>query len=581
MSAFKERRGSARLSSPAIGILFAIAAAAGACSDGDPQKPPPAGNISGGTGGTGGESTSSAGGGAGAGGTSGLCGDGSVNAAGETCDGTDLGGADCKSLGFDAGSLACLPACSFDTSGCSAVEMCADGLDNDKDGQADCLDNDCSAACADACAAPPALSDPGVAEGDTTGHAAKLNPTCLSINGSGPEVVYKVTAAKAGMLDVKLVSSADLGVSVQMACADAASELACADAVSPDGSVRLSVPVDAGQAIFIVVDGFSAADEGPFSLSVSSRPITCGDAITDPTEECDDGDTDSGDGCSSACKLEASETEPNASSAQADSYVDPFFGAIGIAGDVDVVSVAIGAGPSSLTATTYDLGDGACAATSLDSFIEIIGPDGSAVLAADSDSGEGLCARASAPGLAPGTYFVRVSAQQPGDTFPYALSVVNELCGNGAEGPGEQCDDGGTAPGDGCSPICQLEATETEPNGSQAQADTYVEPWVAAISPSGDVDVIAVDVPGPSSLLGAETVDHGTGACAAGSLDNEIEILDTDGSTVLAADDDNGGGYCAFAAAAGLSAGKYFVRVKAGPLDPSATFAYGVSVTLQ
>ncbi|PJE64255.1 MAG: hypothetical protein COU90_03720 [Candidatus Ryanbacteria bacterium CG10_big_fil_rev_8_21_14_0_10_43_42] len=33
-------------------------------------------------------------------------------------------------------------------------------------------------------------------------------------------------------------------------------------------------------------------------------PIKCGDAILDPTEECDDGNTDPGDGCSTTCKLE-------------------------------------------------------------------------------------------------------------------------------------------------------------------------------------------------------------------------------------------------------------------------------------
>jgi hypothetical protein len=45
------------------------------------------------------------------------CGDG-VRAAGEECDGTDLGGADCRSLGFAAGSLACSAACAYDTSAC-------------------------------------------------------------------------------------------------------------------------------------------------------------------------------------------------------------------------------------------------------------------------------------------------------------------------------------------------------------------------------------------------------------------------------------------------------------------------------
>lgn len=37
---------------------------------------------------------------------------------GEQCDGTDLGGETCVSLGYDSGSLACKQDCIFDTSGC-------------------------------------------------------------------------------------------------------------------------------------------------------------------------------------------------------------------------------------------------------------------------------------------------------------------------------------------------------------------------------------------------------------------------------------------------------------------------------
>ncbi|UCF68194.1 MAG: hypothetical protein JSV80_02515 [Acidobacteriota bacterium] len=49
---------------------------------------------------------------------SGVCGDG-VKGPGETCDGSDLGGQSCESLGFTGGSLACAEDCqSFDTSGC-------------------------------------------------------------------------------------------------------------------------------------------------------------------------------------------------------------------------------------------------------------------------------------------------------------------------------------------------------------------------------------------------------------------------------------------------------------------------------
>lgn len=46
------------------------------------------------------------------------CGSGSIDAAGEQCDGTDLGGDSCASLGFASGTLGCTSACRFDTSAC-------------------------------------------------------------------------------------------------------------------------------------------------------------------------------------------------------------------------------------------------------------------------------------------------------------------------------------------------------------------------------------------------------------------------------------------------------------------------------
>jgi hypothetical protein len=47
----------------------------------------------------------------------GLCGDGSQGGA-ESCDGADLGGASCMSLGLGEGNLACLPTCLYDFADC-------------------------------------------------------------------------------------------------------------------------------------------------------------------------------------------------------------------------------------------------------------------------------------------------------------------------------------------------------------------------------------------------------------------------------------------------------------------------------
>ena len=46
------------------------------------------------------------------------CGDGFVNAGTEACDGSNLGGASCTTLGLGSGSLQCSSSCTFNTSGC-------------------------------------------------------------------------------------------------------------------------------------------------------------------------------------------------------------------------------------------------------------------------------------------------------------------------------------------------------------------------------------------------------------------------------------------------------------------------------
>ncbi|WP_230467851.1 hypothetical protein [Lujinxingia vulgaris] len=56
-----------------------------------------------------------------------VCGDDTVNTDEEVCDGTDLGGQTCESLGFDGGTLACSDTCGFDTSACTSTPfVCAD-----------------------------------------------------------------------------------------------------------------------------------------------------------------------------------------------------------------------------------------------------------------------------------------------------------------------------------------------------------------------------------------------------------------------------------------------------------------------
>jgi len=59
-----------------------------------------------------------------------ICGDG-VQESPEDCDGADLGGSTCQSLGFDSGTLECAVNCTFDSSGCTGGGgMCGGNKDS-------------------------------------------------------------------------------------------------------------------------------------------------------------------------------------------------------------------------------------------------------------------------------------------------------------------------------------------------------------------------------------------------------------------------------------------------------------------
>ncbi|MFT5432489.1 MAG: hypothetical protein ACI9OJ_003188, partial [Myxococcota bacterium] len=84
-----------------------------------------------------------------------VCGDGNQRG-GEQCDGADLDGQSCLSLGFDSGVLDCDAQCTFNTSGCftTPTAVCGDGsVDNfeECDGLSDSA---CPGLCSAHCACP-------------------------------------------------------------------------------------------------------------------------------------------------------------------------------------------------------------------------------------------------------------------------------------------------------------------------------------------------------------------------------------------------------------------------------------------
>jgi cysteine-rich repeat protein len=102
-----------------------------------------------------------------------------------------------------------------------------------------------------------------------------------------------------------LSSTTNLGVYVLDHCGVGVTELACADTVPGGLNEVASASVVGGHVYTVVVDGNSAAatTDGAFTLQ-AAFVSSCGNGTVDSGEECDDGNTMSGDGCSSTCTVE-------------------------------------------------------------------------------------------------------------------------------------------------------------------------------------------------------------------------------------------------------------------------------------
>lgn len=383
-----------------------------------------------------------------------VCGDHFLEA-GEECEEDLFRDETCQSFGFSDGELGCDDSCEITTDDCSGVEDCFDGQDNDGDGLSDCLDPiDCGSVCGDACEAPSESLGGVTANGTTAGRGNVFDSSCSDTDGGGTEVVYKVVAAVDGKIDVNLITSDKLNLSVMTVCGDPGSELACSPAR------RMSLEAFEGEEFYVTIEGDDAGEVGGYFLEVASRVPACGDGVRDSDEECDDFNTQDGDGCDENCFLEPDETEPNGALDNASPIVlSTTTAEIRPANDEDVFVVETTAESSTIVANTFHLGDGACSYNLMDTHLAILGENGTDVLASDDNGGDGLCARAVASALPPGTYFIRVSATAGANpaTFPYLLDVELGECGNADQSAGEECDDGNVESGDGCSSDCEVE----------------------------------------------------------------------------------------------------------------------------
>jgi cysteine-rich repeat protein len=157
------------------------------------------------------------------------------------------------------------------------------------------------------------------------------------------------------------------------------------------------------------------------------EPI-CGNGAVETGEQCDDGATMDGDGCSASCAVEIAaeldEIEPNGEAAQATpvpTLPALVHGSLMSLFDEDFFRVEI-TGTQLILETFDGNGPGTCAPFT-DTIIELRGPDGLQVVAIDDDDGIGACSRLVVTGLTPGVYYPCVRTAFTG-IDAYQLHVV-------------------------------------------------------------------------------------------------------------------------------------------------------------
>jgi hypothetical protein len=274
------------------------------------------------------------------------CGDG-VIAPPETCEGDDLGGQDCLSLGFTGGTLVCDGACNLDDTGCT-IDGWTCPLQYYNAGPMDGCDCGCGIMdpdCADASVASCQwCNDTGSCDTTASGCPGIIDPDDNSQ--CDPLALWTCNVAFYGDGDC------DCGCGVvDVDCADAtvASCEFCNDTGSCDdtgaGCPGIIDPVD--NSTCTVVGGECIEDGGDCTDPAECSCVGCdGDAVCELTDDCTCDECDTDGFCSTACTL--------------DGACDPYNEGCACADCADTAACDDGGVPAEWTCNVAFYGDGDC-----------------------------------------------------------------------------------------------------------------------------------------------------------------------------------------------------------------------------
>lgn len=248
----------------------------------------------------------------------------------------------------------------------------------------------------------------------------------------------------------------------------AASELACNDDIvlGEIFSSELVFDAAAGDVVYVAVEGYD--NVGLFGITIDR--VACGDGVVAADELCDDGNTDSGDGCDADCIWECDledaqeddDTLATATELTLPATLDGFLCTTDVSPDFDPVYLDLFAVTLTEPGSYLDASVGPGAAVTTDcseQTLSLLLMNEDTDNEGGDDTSDGECARAVAE-LDPGTYYIAIfedDSSIPPQDYELTVTTGVSVCGDGTTEGVEECDDGGTDAGDGCTPGCLLE----------------------------------------------------------------------------------------------------------------------------
>ena len=389
-------------------------------------------------------------------------------------------------------------------------EECDDGNTDDFDG--------CSSVCVVEVFTCPIRSMTGIGEGLLTGDTCLVGDldepaTCGSTN-SGGDYMFDYTAEESGTYTFSTVNDLrgyDTTLYAKSACDG--DELACNDDTGGLGS-SISLDIGAGAVVTVVVTGFNTSC-GFFSLDVTFEPgPVCGDGAVAGDEECDDGNLDNDDGCSSVCALEVCGDSIVNGEEECDDGND--VDGDGCSAACIVEFCGDGETQEALDEQCDDGNDAIGDGCTPECEIELCG-DGVTVGIEECDDGNDV------------------------DGDGCSAACIDEFCGDGIHHPLllEDCDDGNDVLGDGCTPLCQQEVCgdgervglEGCDDGNLEDGDGCSSDCVAEVCGDGILhEAIGEECDDGNALNG----DGCSASCLIQCFDDAIEYLS--GATVATGD---------------------------------------------